>query len=82
MSTFPIPAKPHTNPLTLAACWAGKLPAEILTRGERDLLLFELWRAGRTDLEISQHMKETLYTTCRIRTRLGLEARQASKEAA
>jgi hypothetical protein len=82
MSTFPLPASPHANPLTLAACWAGKWPAEMLARGERDLLLFELWRAGRTDLEISQHMKETLYTTCRIRNRLGLEARSPTEEAA
>jgi hypothetical protein len=82
MSTFPIPAKPFTQPLLLAACWAGQEPAELLTRGERDLLLFDLWRKGWTDREIGVHMKQTTYTTCRIRTRLGLEARQASQEAA
>jgi len=54
----------------------------VLTRGERDLLLFELWAKGWTDREISVHMKQTTYTTCRIRTRLGLAARSASQEAA
>ncbi len=82
MSTFPVPAKTFTNPLTLAACWAGQMPAEILTRGERDLLLFELWQQGKTDVEMSVHMKQTLYTTCRIRTRLGLSARCPTQEAA
>lgn len=82
MSTFPVPAKPFTNPLTLAGCWAGTLPAEILTRGERDLLLLDLWRKGMTDVEIGVHMKQTLYTTCRIRSRLGLTARCSTQEAA
>lgn len=82
MSTFPVPRKPFTSPRVLALCWAGKLPAETLTRKERDLLLFELWAKGWTDLQISAHMKLTLFTTCRIRERLGLPVRRPSEEAA
>lgn len=82
MTSFPVPRKPFTAPKTLALCWAGKEPAERLTRGERDLLLFELWAKGWTDLHISVHMKQTLYTTCRIRERLGLAVRRPSEEAA
>ncbi|PWK81681.1 hypothetical protein C8D88_11692 [Lentzea atacamensis] len=79
---MPTPARPATSPLVLAACWAGREPAERLTRGERDLLFFDLWRRGWSDLEIAVHMKESTYTTCRIRERLGLEARRPSQEAA
>lgn len=82
MTTFPVPRKPFTSPQTLAACWAGKEPAELLTRGERDLLLFELWMKGWTDLQVSVHMKLTLFTTCRIRERLGLPVRRPSREEA
>lgn len=82
MTSFPVPRKPFTSPQTLALCWAGKEPAELLTRGERDLLLFELWFKGWTDLQISVHMKLTLFTTCRIRERLGLSVRRACEEAA
>lgn len=82
MSTFPVPRKPFTSPQTLALCWAGKEPAELLTRGERDLLVFELWAKGWTDREISAHTKLTEYTTCRIRERLGLPVRRADEEAA
>lgn len=82
IAALPSLLRPAISPLLLAACWTGREPAERLSRGERDLLLFELWRKGWTDLEISVHMKQTLYTTCRIRERLGLEARRASREAA
>lgn len=82
MTTFPVPRKPFTSPRLLAACWAGQEPAERLTRGERDLLLFELWTKGWTDLQMSVHMKLTLFTTCRIRERLGLPVRRACEEAA
>lgn len=77
-----LPAHPQSRARLLAACWAGREPAEVLTRKERELLLFELWASGRTDLEIAEHMKQSLYTTCRIRTRLELEARRSSEEAA
>lgn len=79
---LPTPLRPATNPVVLAACWAGREPSELLTRGERDLLLFDLWMKGWTDLEMSVHMKQSTYTTCRIRERLGLEARRPSEEAA
>lgn len=82
MTSFPVPRKPFTSPRLLALCWAGKAPAELLTRGERDLLVSELWAKGWTDSQISVHTKLTEYTTCRIRERLGLSARSPSEEAA
>lgn len=82
MTAYPVPRRPSTSPQTLAACWAGREPAELLARGERDLLLFELWFKGWTDLQVSVHMKLTLFTTCRIRERLGLPIRRACEEAA
>lgn len=82
MSTYPVPPRPPTNDRLLKACWAGQEPAEALPRGERDLLLFDLWRQGWTDQEIAIHTKLSTYTTCRIRERLGLEARRPSEEAA
>lgn len=82
MTAFPLPPRPSTSPRLLEACWAGREPAEVLTRGERDLLLFELWRRHWTDLEIALHMKQSLYTTCRIRERLGLQAHRPSEGAA
>lgn len=73
---------PQSRARLLAACWAGQEPAELLTRKERELLLFELWAKGLEDVEIGAHMKQTLYTTCRIRERLGLKARRSVEEAA
>lgn len=76
------PLRPCTSPLLVADCWAGKEPAELLGPRERELLLFELWLKGWTDVEIAVYMKQSLYTTCRIRTRLELAARHPTEEAA
>lgn len=58
----------------LTACWNGTLPAEILTPGDRDQLIYELWEAGWTDAEVATHTRSTTYTAARIRDRLGLPA--------
>lgn len=78
----PTPPKPQSRARLLAACWAGQEPAELLDPRERELLLFELWQARWTDEEIAQHTRMTLYTTCRIRERLGLPARRVRREVA
>lgn len=70
----PIPGRPELRARLLSACWAGHEPAESLEPHEREHLLYELWLERWTDLEISVHMKQTEYTTARIRTRLGLPA--------
>lgn len=59
----------------LTACWNGVLPAELLERGDRDQLIYELWIARWTDAEVATHTRLTTYTAARIRERLGLEAR-------
>lgn len=78
----PVPSKPQSRARLIAACWAGREPAELLDPRERELLLFELWQDRWTDAEIAQHTSMTLYTTCRIRERLGLSARRSTKGAA
>lgn len=56
----------------LTACWNGELPAELLERGDRDQLIYELWKAGWTDAEVAAHTRLSTYTSARIRERLGL----------
>jgi hypothetical protein len=73
---------PQSRARLLAACWSGREPAELLTRKERELLLFELWARGLDDVEIAIHMRQSTYTTCRIRERLGLQVRRPSEGAA
>lgn len=72
---------PATAPISRArlqiACWKGELPAEILTTAERERLVYELWGYGWTDVEIACHTRMTLYTTARIRARLGLATHPA-----
>lgn len=75
----PTPSKPDTRARLLSACWAGLEPAESLEPHEREWLLYELWLEHWTDLEISVHMKQTEYTTARIRARLGLPVRRPRK---
>lgn len=55
-------------------CWAGTEPAEALDTGERELLVAFLHEAGHTDLQIAARTRMTLYTTARIRDRIGLAA--------
>ncbi|MEV6897489.1 hypothetical protein [Amycolatopsis sp. NPDC051372] len=59
----------------LAACWSGDLPAEQLEPVDRETLVYDLWSAGWTDVEIATHTRLTTYTTARIRDRLGLVPR-------
>lgn len=79
---LPVPIREDIDPLLISRCWLGKEPAELLEPRERELLLFELWEQRWTDLQIATHMKQSLYTTCRIRERLGLPARRPRREAA
>jgi len=72
---------PDTRAQLQIACWLGELPAEALTTVEREYLLFDLWSEGWTDVEIACHTRMTLYTTGRIRARLGLAAHPARERA-
>jgi hypothetical protein len=83
LHTQPPPGgRPITAQQLYNACWRGELPAEVLDTADRELLVTELCSLGWTDVEIATHTRMTTYTTARIRTRLGLEARPAQKEAA
>lgn len=64
-----LPRPPH---LLYDRCLAGHEPAEVLSMGERELLVAELVTAGWTDQQVSDHTRMTLYTTARIRARLEL----------
>lgn len=55
------------------AALAGQTPAETLRVDERERLVATLHRCGWTDAQIAAHTRMTLYTTGRIRTRLGLK---------
>lgn len=50
----------------------GEVPAERLDRAERDRLVRVLHGYGWSDVEIAEHTWMTVYTTARIRIRLGL----------
>ncbi|WP_409186450.1 hypothetical protein F9C11_20365 [Amycolatopsis sp. VS8301801F10] len=81
----PVPGQPPcVEPITytrvLSACWRGDLPAEQLSPVDRETLIYDLWFAGWTDVEIATHTSLTTYTTARIRDRLGLAPRPARKE--
>lgn len=73
----PLPAQKVYN-----ACYRGELPAETLDTAAREHLVYDLWLKGWTDVEIATHTSMTLYTTARIRARLGLAPHRARKEAA
>lgn len=68
----PDPPRPRTNRLLVAACWAGREPAESLPQRDREDLVYGLWLRRWTDVEIATHCRMTSYTTARIRERLGL----------
>lgn len=66
----PQPPQPHRE--LYQACLAGREPAESLPTRQRELLVAELCTTGWTDRQIASHTRMTLYTTARIRARLGL----------
>jgi WhiB family transcriptional regulator, redox-sensing transcriptional regulator len=63
-------------------CLDGKQPAEALPAYLRERLVTRLHAQGWTDLDIAVHTYMTLYTTVRIRERLGLSANTNQKGAA
>lgn len=63
-------------------CLEGKRPAEELPPYLRDRLLTRLHSEGWTDLDIAVCTYMTLYTTVRIRERLGLSANHETRGAA
>ena len=67
---------------TYRACMDGQLPAEELPAYLRARLLTQLHALGWTDLEIAVHTRMTLYTTARIRDRLGLSPNISERGAA
>jgi hypothetical protein len=78
--------RPDTAPLSRSrltqACRRGELPAELLDPADRAHLIYDLWAAGWTDVEIATHTRLTTYTTGRIRERLGLAAHPTSTRGA
>lgn len=86
MSLRMIAPPPDTRYLTrahlLRCCYAGTLPAEVLDPRDREELVYDLWAAGYTDVEIATHCHMTTYTTGRIRARLGLPARRSNERPA
>ena len=82
----PVPKRPDVRALrdreVRSLCWRGELPAECLNPRDREHLVYELWLAGWTDVEIATHARMTTYTTARIRDRLGIEPRRERKASA
>lgn len=60
------------------AALVGELPAEALPTHVRAHLIANLHRHGWTDTEIAAHTRQTLYTTARIRQRIGLAPNRPS----
>jgi hypothetical protein len=58
------------------------VPAEVLPTRDREDLVWHLHERGWTDDEIAEHTFMTLYTTARIRARLGLAPHQQKATAA
>jgi hypothetical protein len=67
---------PRNWPEVVRAAHAGTEPAEALDSRWRTLLWFVLVEQGLTDLEIAELTRTSLYTTVRLRRRLGLEANE------
>lgn len=57
-------------------CWEGREPAESLTPQDREDMIFQLHRHGWSDLDIARLTRLSLYSTGRIRERLGLAPNQ------
>lgn len=77
-----VPPVPRSNSRLWLACWEGRLPAEILPTLDREDLVWGLAEAGWTDREIALHTCMTVYTTARIRARLGLKMNDSREGAA
>lgn len=70
---------PRSRDALYLAALDGREPAEALTTRDRATLVFELHYSGFTDVEIAERTRMTLYTTARIRDRLGLPANRAKR---
>jgi hypothetical protein len=70
---------PVTNQTLYRKCLDGHEPAESLPTLERQRLLLVLHNRGWSDTEIAVHCRMTLYTTARIRSRIGLSPNEAWK---
>jgi hypothetical protein len=70
------------RPVQYQAALRGREPAEALLPADRELLVRTLVEWGWTDLSIAELTRMTLYTTCRIRERIGLPANQPARSAA
>lgn len=57
-------------------CWEGREPAESLASQDREDMIYHLHRHGWSDLDMAQLTRLSLYTTGRIRDRLGLQPNQ------
>jgi hypothetical protein len=66
------PPRPVADGLLYRLCLAGREPAELLTRTQREDLVHQLHCLGWTVDEIAAHTRMTVYTTGRILDRLGL----------
>lgn len=65
-------SRPSAAEKLLCSAIAGRVPAEALSRREREELLRSLVDAGLTDLEIAAQTRWSLYTVARLRASLGL----------
>lgn len=74
--------KPGVQGRLYQECLNGRAPAEELPAYLRARLLTRLHGQGWTDLEIAVHTRMTLYTTARIRNRLGLSPNTSERGAA
>ncbi len=59
-------------------CWEGTEPAEALPTRDREDLVWQMHELGWSDVQIAEHTRMSLYTTARIRNRLGLSASGAA----
>lgn len=75
----PVPTMRSENHL-LAMAKAGLLVAEELPTTAREQLFTDLWALGWSDLEMAEHTRTSLYTTARIRDRLGLRPNRPRAE--
>ena len=72
---------PRRSPWRLwRRCWEGREPAESLTPQDREDLIGHLHRAGWSDEDMARHTRLSMYTTARIRDRIGLAPNQQNGE--
>lgn len=77
-----LPIAPRSRGQLWLACWQGRLPAEVLHTRDREDLVWHLVTAGWSDRQVAQHTCMTVYTTVRIRTRLGMVGNEPAREVA